>query len=104
MEKTDDLATLKSLLAPGKKTLVLFHASWCPDCISFSPIWKNYTKDNRHNFDKIIEAQIDKDENPIWDAFNVTVDPTVILLEGNKELRRFETKEKHIHMSDLNSL
>lgn len=101
--QTDDLGKLQSLLSPGKKSLAMFHASWCPDCHAFKPIWDAYLRE-QHKFDQIIEVQIDGDENPIWDSFNVTVVPTVILFNGNKELKRFETKETHIHLSDLKSL
>ncbi len=101
--QTDDLGRLQSQLVPGKKTLAMFHASWCPDCHAFKPIWDTYLREG-HKFDQILEVQIDENENPIWDSFNVTVVPTVILFDGKKELKRFETNGKHIHMSDLKSL
>ena len=71
------------------KTLVLFYASWCPDCSRFMPVFDEAASKAKV---KVAKARIDADENPIWDNYKIEVVPTVVLFENGKEKMRVEEK------------
>src|SRR5574337_1257465 len=89
------------ILSDGKKTLVLFYASWCPYCADFKPAFE---KINIGNVRKA-EAEVDEDENPLWDRFNIQAVPTMIAFEKGKVIARRDAK-KHTGLTkaDMGSI
>lgn len=88
-EKSDELSRE---IARGK-CVVLFYASWCPDCHRFMPVFDAAAEKSRL---PIIKARTDADENPIWDDFKIEVVPTVVLFENGKEKMRAEERGKGV--------
>ncbi|MDE1726842.1 MAG: thioredoxin family protein [Thaumarchaeota archaeon] len=89
------------ILNNGKKTLVLFYASWCPYCANFKP---SFESANVNNVVKV-EALVDEDENPLWDRFNIQAVPTMIAFENGKVVARKDAR-KHVGLTreDMESI
>lgn len=89
------------IINDGKKTIVLFYASWCPYCANFKP---SFEKVNAFGIRKA-EALVDEDENPLWDRFDIKAVPTVIAFENGGMIGRRDAK-KHIGLTndDIESL
>lgn len=86
MFETEKEPELLKRIAKGK-SLVLFYASWCPDCKRFMPIFDSLASKSKL---PLLKAQIDEDENPMWDDFKIGRVPTVVLFENGKEKGRVE--------------
>jgi thiol-disulfide isomerase/thioredoxin len=71
----------------GKKAVVLVHATWCPFCRSFLPVFQKATEGAGL---EVIEAVVDDEENPIWNEQDVDVVPTVLFFEGGKVVKRLD--------------
>ncbi|MDE1762699.1 MAG: thioredoxin family protein [Thaumarchaeota archaeon] len=83
-----------AVLNSGKRTLVLFYASWCPYCANFKP---SFEAANMPSVRKI-GSLIDEDENPLWDRFDIQAVPTMIAFENGKIIARRDAK-KHIGLT-----
>ena len=57
--------------------IALFHASWCPFCTRFLPIFKRHAEGKGQNF--II---LQDDQETIADQYSVKVYPTVLFFEN----------------------
>ncbi|MCX6772595.1 MAG: thioredoxin family protein [Candidatus Micrarchaeota archaeon] len=86
MFQTEDSSALKKQIAKGKH-LVLFYASWCPDCSRFMPTFDSLPGKTALPLSK---AQTDEDENSIWEDYKIERVPTVVLFENGKEKARAE--------------
>jgi len=86
MKEVDNEDDLASILRATERVFVLFHASWCPFCRSFLPIFEEYAQKNRR--DEFLRLRIDDENNPLWEKYDVKVVPTVILFKGEKVQRR----------------
>jgi thioredoxin 1 len=64
---------LDTLRATKEEFIVLFYASWCPYCLRFLPIFKNYTRGQEERF---VLAQDDRET--MADTYAIEVFPTVI--------------------------
>ncbi|MDE1765403.1 MAG: thioredoxin family protein [Thaumarchaeota archaeon] len=82
------------ILNNGRKTLVLFYASWCPYCANFKPSFEDANVPSARK----IESLIDEDENPLWDRFDIQAVPTMIAFENGKIIARRDAK-KHIGLT-----
>lgn len=89
------------VLNNGKKTLVLFYASWCPYCANFKPSFESANVNNTVK----VEALVDEDENPLWDRFNIQAVPTMIAFENGKVVARKDAR-KHVGLTrdDMESI
>jgi thioredoxin 1 len=88
MFHTQDSKELGKKIAKGK-AVVLFYASWCPDCTRFMPTFDSLPKRTKLT---LIKAQTDEDENPIWDDYKIASVPTVVLFNDGKEISRVAEK------------
>ena len=86
MLETDDGKVLSQKVAKGK-CIVLFYASWCPDCTRFMPVFEAAASKAKV---PALKARIDEDGNPIWEDYKIEVVPTVVLFENGKEKARAE--------------
>ena len=73
----------------GSTSVVAFHAGWCPFCRKFMPVFRAFEGKAKVRF---AEAQIDDDDNPLWDRFKVEVVPTMVAFEGGKQIARRDGK------------
>lgn len=74
----------------GQAAAVLFHASWCPLCVSFKP-----------NFDDVasrargyapLEVLLDDESDPLWTSLGISAVPTVILFKDARPQRRADAR------------
>lgn len=100
MFETEKGPELAGKIAKGK-SLVLFYATWCPDCSRFLPIF-----DSLHLMAALPlrKARIDRDENPMWDDFKIERVPTVVLFENGKEKGRVAESGGSIDAAKLRKL
>jgi len=67
---------LLEILKSRDRVIALFHASWCPFCIRFLPIFKKYAEGKVQNF-----VIVQDDQETIADQYSVKVYPTVLFFE-----------------------
>jgi len=60
--------------------LVLYHATWCPFCRAFLPVYRKLAKGR--------EVVLDDEADPNWNGIEVV--PTVVAYENGKEAARLE--------------
>ncbi len=90
MFETDSGKVLAAKIAKGG-SLVLFYASWCPDCARFMPTFDSLGSKTKL---RLLKAKIDADENPIWEDYKIEAVPTVVLFEDGKEKMRAEENSR----------
>jgi thioredoxin 1 len=100
MFETKDGKALAKKIAKGK-TLVLFYASWCPDCQFFLPIFSSIAAKFKGT---AMKARIDEDKNPMWGDYKIKRVPTLVLFENGKEKSRAEERGGSIPDSELEKL
>ncbi len=71
----------------GEKSVVLYHATWCPFCRSFRPTFEKLTAGAGL---QVVEAVLDDEENPIWIDQKIEVVPTVVFYENGRPSRRLD--------------
>jgi thiol-disulfide isomerase/thioredoxin len=74
----------------GRKTVALFHATWCPFCRAFVPVFRRAAPDARGY--EPLEVVVDEDDNSLWDRYRIAIVPTVIFFEDGKVVRRLDGK------------
>ncbi len=100
MFETEKEPELREKIAKGK-SLVLFYASWCPDCSRFLPAFESLPSKTRL---PLCKARIDGDENPMWEDFKIERVPTVVLFENGKEEGRVAESGGSIEGAKLKKL
>jgi len=78
-----------SFVSGKDASIVLFHASWCPFCRKFRPVFESYEGKTKA---RLAEALVDEDENPMWERFSIQVVPTVIAFRNGKTIARRDGK------------
>ena len=79
----DDFESEKLVNHKGK-SVVIFSADWCPYCISFFNNWSDYSE-----VSDVFIADITDVESELWDAFNITVVPTMAVFEDGLMKKRW---------------
>ena len=95
------------LFSLGGKALVMFYADWCPFCQRFKPIFESAAAKSKSSTTscKMYEAQVNDDDNPLWDRFSINAVPTVIAFhKGNIISRRDAKMSAGLNESDLDSI
>ena len=95
------------LFSLGGKALVMFYADWCPYCQRFKPIFESAAAKSKSSTTscKMYEAQVNDDDNPLWDRFSINAVPTVIAFDkGNIISRRDAKMSAGLNESDLDSI
>jgi thioredoxin 1 len=90
MIKVDNKQALDAELARAKRVLVLFYASWCPHCMRFMPFFEEKT--SLSGFSNIVHMLLDDYDSPLWDTYDVSAVPTIILFEDGKISRRLDSR------------
>ena len=65
--------------------IALFHASWCPFCVTFLPIFKEHAEGEGRHF-----VSVQDDQETIADQYSVKVYPTVLFFENGVVSKRLD--------------
>ena len=76
---------LKEILKIKDKVIALFHASWCPFCIRFVPIFlKTADREGQHF------VMVQDDQETIAEKYSVKAYPTVLFFEKEVVSKRLD--------------
>jgi len=67
------------------RVIALFHASWCPFCVRFLPIFKKYAEKEGRYF-----VAVQDDQETMADQYSVKIYPTVLLFENGVVSKRLD--------------
>jgi thioredoxin 1 len=87
IEVTDEEELTKQLKA-NPTVVALFYSSWCPFCRSFISTFDRQAKNPANH--TYIKVQIDDDDNPIWETYNLDSVPSLILFEKGHVSKRLD--------------
>jgi thioredoxin 1 len=82
--KNELIGQLKS----NKKIIALFYASWCPFCRRFLSTFDKYSQ--KPNFALFIRVNMDDNDNPLWEEYDLEAVPSVIFFENGKVSKRLD--------------
>jgi thiol-disulfide isomerase/thioredoxin len=82
-----DRATFDKLQQQGKPTLVMVHASWCPTCKAQEPLISDLLKQPENQSLTALRVDFDA-QKPIVHRFKVSMQSTLIVFKGGKEVGR----------------
>jgi thioredoxin len=85
--KTIESSRFTESLVPGKPSLVMFYADWCPFCQKFKPVFEEIDHETKgeHRGFEVYNCKLNDDDNPLWDAFSINAIPTLIAFDGTTE-------------------
>jgi thioredoxin 1 len=72
----------------GQRTVVLFHASWCPFCRRFRPAFQDLAAQAQGL--AAAEVLLDDERNPLWAEHRINVVPTVVVFDDGKPVHRLD--------------
>lgn len=75
-------------LKSGEKTMVLFHATWCPFCTRLMPSFEDFAEKATV---KVAVADVSDYESALWDDFEIVAVPTAILFESGEIAARIDS-------------
>ncbi|MBE0556162.1 MAG: thioredoxin family protein [Proteobacteria bacterium] len=81
----DDVQGLSDTLKAQERVIALFHASWCPFCVDFLPIFERCAEEKGLGF-----LVVEDDQETIGDRYSVEVVPTVLFFEKGKVAKRLD--------------
>lgn len=67
------------------KKVLLFTATWCGPCKMFKPKFEEFSTEHEN---KAIFETVDVDENDTASQYRIRGVPTVVVLDGDKEIGR----------------
>ena len=76
---------IDKLIGHDGKSVVIFSADWCPYCVSFFNNWKYYS-----DVPDVLIADITDVESSLWDVFNISVVPTMVVFENGILKKRWD--------------
>ena len=76
---------LIEILRATDRVIALFHASWCPFCIMFLPIFEKHAEGEGRHF-----VSVQDDQETIADQYSVKVYPTVLFFENGVVSKRLD--------------
>ncbi len=81
----DDEQGLNDVLKAKERVIAIFHASWCPFCVSFLPVFEKCAKGEGLSF-----LAVQDNQETIGDKYSVEVVPTALFFEKGKVTRRLD--------------
>jgi len=81
----DDESRLNDMLKAKERVIALFHASWCPFCVSFLPVFEKCAEGEELCF-----LVVRDDQETIGDKYSVDVVPTALFFEKGRVSRRLD--------------
>ncbi len=88
MIKVDNKQDLDIELNKTKSIVALFYANWCPYCMRFVPLFSK--KATAFGARTIIHVIMDDYDNPLWDEYEISSVPTIILFEEGQVENRLD--------------
>jgi thioredoxin 1 len=79
---------LASQLKANEKVVALFYASWCPFCRRFFTVFDKYAQ--KAGSKVFLKVNVDDEENPLWEEYELEAVPSVILFERGQVSRRLD--------------
>ena len=76
---------LREILKTKDHVIALFHASWCPFCMRFMPIFKKTAEKEKRNF-----VMVQDDQETIADQYSIKAYPTVIFFKDGVVSKRLD--------------
>jgi thioredoxin-like negative regulator of GroEL len=76
---------LIEILRATDRVIALFHASWCPFCVRFLPVFKKHAEGEGRHF-----VSVQDDQETIADQYLVKVYPTVLFFENGAVSKRLD--------------
>ena len=76
---------LIEILKAANRVITLFHASWCPFCVTFLPIFNKHAEGEGRHF-----VSVQDDQETIADQYSVNVYPTVLFFENEVVSKRLD--------------
>lgn len=77
------------LLKSEEKTMVLFHARWCPFCARLMPSFEDYAQKAKVS---VAVADVSDLESTLWDEFSIIAVPTAILFDSRQIADRIDSQ------------
>ena len=81
----DNEQALNDTLKANKRVIALFHASWCPFCVDFLPVFRECAKGEGLGF-----LVVQDDQETLGERYGVEVVPTVLFFERGKVAKRLD--------------
>ena len=81
----DNEQGLQDTLKAKERVIALFHASWCPFCVDFLPVFQKCAEEKGLGF-----LVVQDDQETMGDRYAVEVVPTVLFFENGKVARRLD--------------
>ena len=75
----------REVINSSKKVLVDFYADWCGPCRMMSPILDEFARENPNI--KVVKVNV-SDRGPILGKYGIRALPTLIVFQGEREIRR----------------
>lgn len=88
MRALNGKSEVESAVAKGTH-LVLFHATWCPFCRSFKPVFEAALA--RRGLEAF-EALLGGDGDPVWSAWQLEALPTAVVFRDGRPVERLEAQ------------
>ena len=85
MIEVNDKTFKKEILENKKTVITMFHATYCPFCTRFMPIFEKSSKNPNKIF---ATADITDDNNPLWETYNINHVPSIVAFKDGKEIGR----------------
>ena len=102
MKKINYEDSKKELISEEEISVVCFGGEWCPYCREFFPEFKKWKAPT--GIKKII-AELDKEESPWWDLYDIEVVPTLLVIEyGEMTYRREGRRSVGLNKKDLEKI
>jgi thioredoxin 1 len=76
---------LIEILRATNRVIAIFHASWCPFCVTFLPIFNKHAEGEGRRF-----ISVQDDQETIADHYSVKVYPTVLFFENGVVSKRLD--------------
>ena len=76
---------LIEILRATDRVIALFHASWCPFCVRFLPVFKKHAEGEGRHF-----VIVQDDQEAMADRYSVKVYPTVLFFENGVVSKRLD--------------
>ncbi|HTZ61112.1 MAG TPA: thioredoxin family protein [Thermoplasmata archaeon] len=85
MERVGEAAFDGNRLRRSGTWVVGFLADWCPYCRSFAPALEAMERAGGRN---VLWAEVNDEESPLWDRFEIRVVPTLLVFRDGAEVFR----------------
>jgi thiol-disulfide isomerase/thioredoxin len=86
--RVDDEKELDDALRAKERVIALFHASWCPFCARFLPVFEKHA--DTTDSEGLDFTAVRDDESRIGDRYAVEIMPTVLFFKKGKVAKRLD--------------